>query len=207
MKRILTGIAVALALCAISGRVAKADSFTAGPVQLTGFLVGSTTAELEIQCLVPATCGTWYLGDVTLKGFTFSGSPTLGTVPAGSGYTVQNGGQNNAAVGSGGGCNDTQPGMAVCWDDHSVPLTFQLGSGVNVFTANIIGGSWTLGSLHVQATAYDNTSGSQQGGGKVFAISDNLLVVEAPEPSSLGLLATGLISLVFVSLRRLRFNN
>jgi len=195
---------VMLAFCLVFGSTAKADSFTAGDVFLTGNVTG-TTATLTIKCL-DSGCSGWYLGDATLKGFTFTGSPTLGTAPAG--YTVLNGGQNNSAVGSGGGCNSTQPGQATCWDVQNTPLSFQLVTGATyTFTANIASGSYTPGSLHVQATAYNNTSGSQQGGGKVFAISDNLLVMQTPEPSSLGLLVTGLIGLAFVSLRRLRFNS
>jgi hypothetical protein len=204
MKRILISGVVMLVFCLASGRSAKADSFTAGDVFLTGNVTG-TTATLTIKCLDNG-CSGWYLGDVTLKGFTFAGSPTLGTAPVG--FTVFNGGQNNTAVGSGGGCNSTQLGQATCWDVQNVPLSFQLVTGMTyTFTANITGGSFTPGSLHVQATAYDNSAGSQQNGGKVFAISDNLLTVQTPEPGSLELLAVGLIGLAFVSHRRLRFNN
>lgn len=205
VKRILISSAVMLALCLASGRAAKADSFTAGDVFLTGNVTG-TTATLTIKCL-DSGCNGWYLGDVTLKGFTFTSLTGTGAGTP-TGYTAQLGGQNNSAVGTGGGCNGTQPTGAVCWDAQSVPLSFQLVTGTTyTFTANITGGSFTPGSLHVQATAYDNSAGSQQNGGKVFAISDNLLVVQTPEPSSLGLLATGLIGLAFLSLRRLRFNS
>jgi hypothetical protein len=205
MKRILISGVVMLAFCLASGRAAKADSFTAGDVFLTGNVTG-TTATLTIKCL-DSQCNGWYLGDVTLKGFTLSSLTGTGSGTP-SGYTVLNGGQDNSAVGSGGGCNSTQAGQATCWDVQNTPLSFQLATGQTyTFTANITGGSFTPGSLHVQATAYDNTGGSQQGGGKVFAISDNLLVVQTPEPSSLGLLAMGLIGLAFVSVRRLRFNS
>jgi hypothetical protein len=196
---------VMLAFCLASGRAAKADSFTAGDVFLTGNVTGMT-AMLTIRCL-DSGCNGWYLGDVTLKGFTFTSLTGTGAgTPAG--YAAQIGGQNNSAVGAGGGCNGSDLSGAICWDGQGLPLSFQLVTGTTyTFTATITGGSFTPGSLHVQATAYNNSAGSQQGGGKVFAISDNLLTVQTPEPSSLGLLAIGLIGLAFVSLRRFRFNS
>jgi len=189
--------------------VAHADTITDNDVQFTA-TVTSTSVTLQIQCLDTSVCGSWYLGDVSLKGFTFTGSPSLGSAP--SGYTVQNGAQNNDAVGSGGGCNGTQAGMAVCWDAPTT-LSTQLGGGVNTFTANITGGA--TDTLHVQATAYDNTSGTQQGGGKVLAVSDDLLPgggggggggggSTVPEPSTLLLLGSTLPALA--GLRRRLFS-
>lgn len=190
LKKLLmvAGFAVAMVL---STAVAHADtmSVTVNNVQFTA-TVTSTTATLTVQCLDPSVCGDWYLGDVTLKGLDFTGDPTLGTAP--SGYTVTNGGQNNNAVGSaGGGCNSTQPGQAICWD-ASLPLTTQLGSGVITFTANITNGS-APGTLAVMATGYNNSDGSQQGGGKVLTVSNDL--VSAPEPGTLLLLGAGLLGL------------
>jgi hypothetical protein len=205
MKRILITGLVMFVFCLASGRSANADSFTAGDVFLTGN-VTVNTATLTIKCL-NSGCDGWYLGDVTLKGFTFASLTGTGAGTPG-GYAAQIGGQNNSAVGSGGGCNGSDISGAVCWDGQGLPLSFRLVAGTTyAFVANVTDGSFTPGSLHVQATAYNNSAGSQQGGGKVFAISDNLLVVQTPEPSSLELLATGLIGLAFLSLRRLRFNS
>jgi len=177
------------------GGTAYADTITDSNIQFTA-TVTATTATLQIQCLT-AACTSWYLGDVTLKGFTFTGTPTLGTAP--SGYTLENGGQDNNGVGNGGGCNGTQTGSAVCWD-ATLPLGIQLGGGVLTFTANITDGS--AGTLHVQATGYDNTAGDQTGGGKVFAVSDDL-VSSVPEPSTLTLLAGGLIGLALLGRKSL----
>ncbi len=183
-------VAFAIILCA---SVACADSVTVDDVQFTA-VVTSTTVTLDVQCLDITVCGSWYLGDVTVKALTFTGTPTLGTAP--SGYTLLAGGQNNSAVGTGGGCNSTQPGSAVCWD-AALPLTTQLGSGVIEFTANITGGAAGDG-LAVQATAYNNSSGDGTGGGKVLAVSSAV-----PEPSSFALLGLGLLGLAVVGRRAL----
>jgi len=168
---------------------AYADSVTDSNIQFTATVSGNTVT-LDIQCLDTNVCGNWYLGDVSLKGFTFTGTPTLGTAP--SGYTLMNGGQNNSAVGNGGGCNGTQTGGAVCWDAPTV-LSTQLGGSILEFTATISNG--VAGALHVQATGYSNTAGTQAGGGKVFAVSDDLAPTTVPEPSALVLLFSGLLAL------------
>lgn len=190
MRAKILGIALVALAVLLGAGLACADTITDTNVQFTG-TVTSSTVTLDIQCLNASICGSWFLGDVTLKGFTFTGAPTLGTAP--SGYTALNGGQNNSAVGNGGGCNSTQPGSAVCWD-ASLPLTTQLGSGVIEFTANITNG--VPGTLHVQATAYSNSGGTQTNGGKVLAVSDDLGPgAGVPEPSTFALLGLGLLAL------------
>jgi hypothetical protein len=187
-----------LFLLTLGATRASADTITDSNVEFTG-TVTSTTVTLTIQCLDAGTCGTWYLGDVTLKGFTFTGAPTLGTAPAG--YTVLNGGQNNNSLANGGGCNSTQAGQAVCWDAGFPPLTFQLGSGVNTFTANFPNSDGLyVGPLHVQATAYLTSAGTQTQGNKVLAVSDDLTAV--PEPASIALFGSGLVALAGMIRRR-----
>src|SRR5215472_9029751 len=113
----------------ILGGTAYADTITDGDLTFTA-TVTPTLVTLTIQCTSNvSTCENWFVGDVTLKGFTFT---TLGTATAPTGFLdmVQNGGQNNDAVGAGGGCNGTQKGMAVCWDALLPPLGTKLGTGV-----------------------------------------------------------------------------
>lgn len=172
---------------------ARADSFTYDGIVFTG-LVTSTTATLTIQCTDAKVCGGFYLGDVTLKGFNYSGSPSLASAPAG--YDALTGGQNNSGVGSGGGCHGNDTSGAVCWD-ASLPLAAQLGTTLYTFSVNIDNGTES-GPLHVQATGYSNANGTQQGGGKGFAVSNDLSsssTTPAPEPGTLTLLTAGLLAM------------
>jgi hypothetical protein len=198
----LLGLAVvALALLCLP---ARADTITVNNVQFTAS-VTSNLATLQIQCLDTSICGDWYLGDVTLKGFTFTGTPTLGIAPGG--YTLSNGGQNNSAVGNGGGCNLKDLGGALCWNT-TTPLSLHLGGSLLTFTANIAGGTIGTDGLHVQATAYNNPEGSQLAGGKVLAVSNDLTGGtggEVPEPGSMALFGAGLMTVGGVLRYRMKF--
>jgi hypothetical protein len=202
MKLKIAGALVAAFVILLGSNIARADTLTVDDVQFTG-TVTATTATLTVQCTYTSVCGSFFLGDVTLKGFTFTTS-AAGTAP--SGYSFKPGGQNNDAVATGGGCNGKDLGGAVCWD---APTTLtQMGSTLFTFTSTLTGGA-TSGPLHVQATAYDNNSGIGTAGHKVLAVSEDLVgpggpPPGVPEPSSLLLLVPGLLGLGL--LRRTAFS-
>jgi hypothetical protein len=175
---------------------ARADSFTYDSIVFTGS-VTSTTATLTIQCTDAKVCGGIYLGDVTLKGFNYSGSPSPLSAPVG--YDALGGGQNNSGVGSGGGCNGNDTSGAVCWDT-SLPLATRLGTTLYTFSASFDNGTGS-GPLHVQATGYTNANGTQQGGGKGFAVSNDLSsssVTPAPEAGTFTLFTAGLLAIILI---------
>ena len=162
--------------------------------------VGSVTghtATLTIQCTDIKACGSYYPGDVTLKGFSDSGTPTAISAPAG--YNATGGRQNNSAVGSGGGCDSNGTTGAVCWDT-TLPMTTRLATTLYTFSVSINHGT-VGGPLHVQATGYNNSYGAQKGGGKGFAVSNDLSsssVTAAPEPGTFTLLTAGLFAVVLL---------
>ncbi|HWY07414.1 MAG TPA: hypothetical protein VNY24_11180 [Candidatus Acidoferrales bacterium] len=187
-------VLLALALCG----TARADSYTYDSIVFAGS-VTNTTATLTIQCTDVKACGGFYLGDVTLKGFNYTGTPTLVSAPVG--YYAVGGGQSNSAVGTGGGCNTNDTTGAVCWDT-SLPLSTKLGTTLYTFSVNISNGA-VSGPLHVQATGYNNVNGAQTGGGKGFAVSNDLSssVTSAPEPGTFTLLTAGLFAIVLLGLK------
>ncbi len=198
----ILGLLGLVLLLTVGATPAVADSITIDNVYITGSVTASTVT-LTFECTA-TNCNGWYLGDVTLKGFNFTGTPTMdsNSSPAVlSEYTVVNGGQNNNAVGNGGGCNSTQPNMAVCWD-AALPLTLQLTQGVTyTFMADISGGTIT-DALHVQATAYLTSDGSQTTGNKVWAISNDLSSPPSVPDGGMTLMLLGGVLLGVETLRR-----
>lgn len=188
-------VGVVLLGLALSG-TARADSFTFDSIVFSGS-VTNTTATLTVQCTNPKFCGWFYLGDVTLKGFNYTGPPTMVSAPAG--YSAVGGGQNNSAVGTGGGCNSNDTSGAVCWQ-ASMPLTTQLGTTLYTFSVSMNDGT-VSGPLHVQATGYNNAYGTQKRGGKGFAVSNDLSpssASAAPEPGTFTFLTAGLFVIVLL---------
>lgn len=208
MRTKFLGILTVACATLLTAGFAHADSYTdpATDVEFTA-TVTSSTVTVEVQCLKALLCGGIYIGDVTLKGFTFTGTPTTDSGSA-AGWAVVNGGQNNNAIGTGGGCDSSLGlnGKAVCWD-AALPLSTTLSSPITLI-ADLPNndGAFTPGSLHVQATGYNNIDGTQTGGGKVLAVSNDLTAsgVPVPEPNTLVFLGSGLFALTLLG-RRLAF--
>jgi PEP-CTERM motif len=196
MKKMILGVLAVLAMVALSSP-AKADTFTFNSDVLFTGTVDETTVTLTVQCIDLAACQDWYLGTVTLKGFTFTGDPTNISEP--SGYDVTNGGQDNGTN----DCNDTQLGQAICWQT-TLPLS-SFGSQPNntfTFIAGISNGAPE--TLHVQAIATCDDQKTTTGGCKVMSVSQDLNgTTEVPEPGSLMLFGTGLLSMAGFLRRKL----
>ncbi len=191
-------VLLAFALAVGTAAPVFADSITVKSVEFTG-MVTSDLATLTVQCTNASVCGSWFLGDITLKGFSFTGAPSTGAGTP-SAYSVANGGQNDSS-----GCNGKDTQKAVCWNTNT-PLTLVLGTTLWTFTANIANGTIGDDGLHVQALGFNNSSADQTRGGKTLAVSNDLVGPgsSVPEPASMFLLATGLCSLGLFSRRKLR---
>jgi len=202
-------VVLGLVLAGVS-QPAFADSYTDPTTDIT--FTGTVTSglvTLTVQCGNAALCGSIYLGDVVLKGFSWTGTPALGSAPGG--YTLAPGGMNLGAIASGGGCDGSDTGGALCWDNPTpTALSLQLGTSPLVFTATITGGSFSTGDpLHVQAAGFNTTAGTQQRGNKPLAVSCDLAAngtttcegnTSVPEPGTSTLLfAGGLLGLALLA--------
>jgi len=196
MFRKLIFFSIFVAALALASAPVQADTLTVNDVLFTA-TVTSTTVTLTVQCTDNSVCGGYFLGNVGLKGFTFTGDPTNITEP--TNYAVQNGGVNNGN----GGCDSTQLFSAVCWAlTLPSPLGDQLSNGTLTFEAAIANGSVT-DVLHLQTTIW--TDPTEVPSTRVTGISEDLKgqTITTPEPGTIALLGAGLFSLVGFGRRKI----
>ena len=123
MFRKLIFFSIFVAVLALASAPVHADTLTVNDVLFTA-TVTSTDVTLTVQCTDNSVCGGYFLGNVGLKGFTFTGDPTNITEP--TNYAVQNGGVNNGQTDP--SYWDLKLGVSYVWKDGWTVGAYYVGT-------------------------------------------------------------------------------